>query len=78
MMRTARRLLIVALGVSTFACQPVREPPGLPTGPVCVASNAENQEVRCPAPSHSYTGDNCTCVDSITRVAFRGRVQGGM
>jgi hypothetical protein len=77
MTQTAARVLGIALVASMFACKLTREPPGLPTGPVCVAQNAEKQEVRCPAASNAYSGDNCTCVNAETRAAFWGRVQGG-
>ena len=78
MTQIALRAIAIAIVASTCACRPVRPPPGLPQEPVCIAFNAEKQEVRCPAPPESYSGDNCTCMNSQTREAFWGRVQGGM
>lgn len=77
MIPTAARVLGIAIVASMFACKLTRDPPGLPMDPTCVAQNAEKQEVRCPAPRDSYSGDNCTCVNAETRAAFWGRVQGG-
>jgi hypothetical protein len=54
------RVLAIAIVLVTSACKLSGEPPGLPAGPVCVAQNAEKQEVRCPASSTSYSGDSCT------------------
>ncbi|MCW5891874.1 MAG: hypothetical protein KIT14_15225 [bacterium] len=48
----------------------------LPAGPLgCVAQDAEDHSVRCAALADAYPGDGCTCVDAITRAAYRGRVQ---
>jgi hypothetical protein len=78
MTQTTARMLGIAIVPLAFACQLRREPPGLPTGPICIAYNAEKQEVRCSAPPDSTSGDHCTCVDAETRAAFWGRVQGGL
>jgi hypothetical protein len=78
MIPIAIRILAVAIVTSAYGCHPMREPPGLPEGPVCVAYNAEKQEVKCTAAPESYSGDSCTCADSTTGAAFYGRVRGGM
>jgi hypothetical protein len=72
-----RALVMVCLVVS---CTPVRraEGPDALAGPVCIAYDASKQEIQCPAPPHSFSGDNCTCVDSATRETFLGRVRGGL
>jgi hypothetical protein len=75
--RTTHRsaLFLVA---SLSACRMAPEPSGLPRGPVCVAYDAEKQEMRCPSDPNAYTGDACSCTDTRTGVAFRGRVHGGL
>jgi hypothetical protein len=75
---TMTRLLALAIVISAFGCRPSGTPPGLPADPVCIAQDADRQQVTCPAPPRSYTGDRCTCVNAETRAVFVGRVQGGM
>ena len=75
---TMTRLLALTLAISAFACRPSGRPEGVPTDPLCIAQDADMQQVTCPAPPRSYAGDRCTCINAETRAVFVGRVHGGM
>jgi len=81
MQRTIRHVMAVSLVALSGACQPLRTPEGpntLASGPTCVAYNAAKVKVECNGPPDSFTGDDCTCIDSNTGESYLGRIRNGM
>jgi hypothetical protein len=67
------------LGLSVLAsCQPHARPSGPAANPVgyprCLASDADGNQMTCPAPPRAYDGDGCSCANGRGLV-FYGRVQ---
>lgn len=65
--------IVFALATLMSACQLGTLPAG---EPMCVAQDLDDgTQIRCAAPANAYPGDGCTCVNSVSRAAFRGRVE---